>query len=84
MIISIRLNENRLRMCAFEHFLQIWKKQILREAVLLRISRSERLIWFGDAYDFDFWIVERVVEKSLDMSVNQTDDADTQWWRPCL
>jgi hypothetical protein len=36
------------------------------------------LIGLGDSHDLDFGVVERVVEKSVDVTVNQTHDADSE------
>ena len=83
MVVGICVNEYSLRMRAVEHFFQVRKEQIPVDAELFRISSEQRLVRFGDANDFDRGIVKRTLEKSLDMAVNQADDADTQR-RPIL
>jgi hypothetical protein len=50
----------------------------LVEAELFSIAGGERLIRFGDADDFDLGAVEGVFEESLDVAVNETDDADAK------
>ena len=43
-----------------------------------RVLGSERLIWFRNAYNLNLRIVQRMFQESLDMPVNQTDDADPE------
>jgi hypothetical protein len=36
------------------------------------------MIRFRDAYDFNLWIVQRMIEKSLHVAVDQANDGDTE------
>jgi hypothetical protein len=78
MIVSICVNEYRLRMGSVEHFVQIGKEYRVVEVIARRVFGSQRLVWFSDSYDFYRWIVKRVIEKSLNVSVNQSNDGDAE------
>jgi hypothetical protein len=78
-VIGIGVNQRGLRTSSFEHFVQIRKEERVVEFISCRVVSCERLIWFSNANEFDLRTVERVVEKSLDVSVNQANDGDAQW-----
>jgi hypothetical protein len=79
MVISIRVYEDGLRVGSFEHFVQICKEQIPAEVIARRVLRSEGLVRFGNANDFNLRAVKRMIEKSLDVSVDEANDGDTKW-----
>jgi len=58
--------------------LEVGEQQALSEAVSRCILGSELPIGFGDSHNLNFWIVERLLQKSLDVSMNEANDADTE------
>ena len=44
--------------------------------ILRRVAGSEVPVGFGNANDFDLGIVQRMFQKSLDVPVNQANDAN--------
>jgi hypothetical protein len=65
-------------MGSVDHFFEGWKEQASVDGELGRVLGSERLVWFRDAHNLNLRIVKRMFKKSLDMPVNQTDNADPE------
>jgi hypothetical protein len=72
----IRVNEHGLRLSAREHFFEVWKEQARVQVIARRVLRGEGMIRFRDAYDFNLWIVQRMIEKSLDVAMDQANNAN--------
>ena len=61
-----------------EHLFEVGKQESTVEAVSLCVLRKQALVRFGDADDFNLGAVQRCAKKSVNVSVNQADDADAQ------
>src|SRR3989442_688967 len=69
-----------LRMRFLQHLLQVGIHEGLGEAVACRILRCNLLVWLGNSHDLDLRAVERLLQESMDVSMDQTHDANTQSW----
>ena len=79
----IRVNQHGLRMSSREHLFEVWKEQARVQLIARRVLRGEGMIRFREAYDFNLWIVQRMIEKSLHVAVDQANDADPKRYLVC-
>ena len=77
-IVSIGVNQHRLRMSFLKHFLQIGKQHGLIEPISCRRLGKQMRIRLGHAYDLNFRAVAGLGEKSVHMSMHQSNDSYTQ------
>jgi hypothetical protein len=64
-----------------DHVFQVGEQLWLLKTVLCRNLGQKLPIGFGDPDDLNLWTVAKLLEKSMYMSVNQTDNSNPQWAR---
>ena len=77
-IIGIGVDEHGLRVRFQQHLFQVGEENSVVEAVAGRGRREQARVGFGDADDFNLGAVQRLAEESVDVAVNQANDADAQ------
>ena len=84
MVVGIRVDQNGLRVHLRDHVFQVGKQLRLREPILAGSLGQQLPIGFRDSDDLNLGIVAGLLEKSMHVSVNQTDDANPQRARSLL
>jgi hypothetical protein len=79
MIIRVGVDEDGLRMRLFEHRVQVCKEEISIETVPGCICCGQSLIGFGEPDDLYQRTVQRLIQKAVDMSMDQANDGDAEW-----
>ena len=74
----IRVNQNGLRMHFRQHLFEIGKEHVGGKVVSGGILRQELLVWLGDSYDRNLRTVQRSLQESVDVSMNQANDSDAE------
>ncbi len=81
-VVRIGVCEHRLRVGFGNHFLKVGEQGGLIEAIAGCRLGKQLAVGFCYADDLDLRAVPRLIEESVHVSVNQANDADSQW-RPC-
>jgi hypothetical protein len=79
MIVGVRVHQHSLRMSLREHSVEIGEQLRSVESVAGCGGIEQTLIGLSDADDVDLGTVARLVEKSMDMAVDQAGDRNAQW-----
>jgi len=74
MIVRGSVDEDGLRFCDAESFVEIGVIQRGIEMKFCGVAIEDRAVWFSDGDDLDFWAIERVGEEAVGVSVNESGD----------
>jgi hypothetical protein len=61
-----------------QHLLEIRKQQGVVKAISSRGLRKKTRVGFGNAHDLNLRTVQRLGEEPVNMTVNESDDADAK------
>jgi hypothetical protein len=79
MVVGIGVNEHRLGVGFADHLFEVSEHRGSVEAISVGGSRTELCIGFHDGDNLDLRAVLVVIEESMHMAVNETDDRDAEW-----
>jgi hypothetical protein len=78
MVVGVRIDQNGLRFHLRDHLFQVGEQLRLIESILRRSLGQKLPIRFSYADDLNLGIVAGLIEKSMYVSVNQTNNANPQ------